>query len=920
MTIILSIFVLSFLQPSVTAFQDAAKTTNPPSPVSIESVGLIGLRTQDPGPFLSWPLPRVELTAITRLPDTPWTHNFLGISDCPPYPALIDAGYWPHSYSGNYAGNRHLILPGVNDAQVKWQNFDNTAPGFGNAIACYGATSSLPDHAGTDISANNWTNVLAAAPADQVIVEADGADDYRIILRHPDVNGSGQTWYTVYVHLYSSEYSLGTHNINIPAGRHIGNVGRGHLHFQVAVSATYNNSYARNPWGVDQTPWNGCLWLDQGLCPIADPPAPDNSDDPSPGHFPDVDWDNPAFPHIETMYHIDAVSGYSDGTFRPDEDTSRAAAAKILILGLGRRPSNCTTPPFSDVAVDYPFCPYIRDMKELGISTGYSDGTYRPDESLNRCGAAIFMVRALGRDPHYSDGYEPFSDVPVSHPCYQHTRDLYELGIVNGYSDGTYRPDDPISRAGMVMIAVRGLPGLKDKMPTFYDVLPDHLFYSHIEAIAERGITQGCSHDFPLFCPDVDITRGQVAAFISRAIGDIPEYTDGRQSYPDVPPGYTFYHNIEHLTELGIVQGYSDGYFRPDEPVTRSQIAIMVVRGLGHLGVTCPSEHTASFSDVPPGHPDYAYIQCLKDLNISSGYSDGTYRPDESISRGGSAKFMDRGFIQIVPDISQESEEGGNDLPGTAPGIEPVDDQDETGDIPRLIIPGDDRDWVQIDVEAGQAYEIEIRESGLNLDTRIEGYANLNDARNGENPIRPIEILQGQSINDSSAFVWRAEESGTHYFKFANDNRFATEGVNFTFGIKRIEIDITKVYLPVIRRNVGNTTPPPTKILNGTVTDNGTPASGVQLLLRYHDGSNWSTYTATTTDSEGHYQFSNLPTLSGLQRYYVRWENGSGDPNHLVLWACNYITASTTDPSAYQCNFDLANIDLAVIGHIICSK
>ena len=240
---------------------------------SVESVANIGYRTEKPGPFLNWPLPSsIGLTNITRLPDSPWTHNFLGITDCPPYPALIDSGYWPYSFAGNYNGNRQFIKPGIPDSRVKWLNFDN-GNAFTNAIACYGATPSfgLPDHAGTDITASNGTNVLAAAAANEIYVVKDSAGDYRIRLKHSNVNGSGQTWYTFYVHLSKSSFPLGTTASNIAAGTKIGEVGNGHLHFQTAVGGNYANSEARNLWGVDQSPWNSCLWVNQNLCATANP-------------------------------------------------------------------------------------------------------------------------------------------------------------------------------------------------------------------------------------------------------------------------------------------------------------------------------------------------------------------------------------------------------------------------------------------------------------------------------------------------------------------------------------------------------------------------------------------------------------------------------------------------------------------------
>ena len=239
----------------------------------LKSPQSIGFRTENPGPFLSWPLPsNILRTAVSVIPDSPWTHHFLGISSCPPYPPMIDDYNWvdpnnnPIFYSGQF---NNYALPGTSKDRVRFLNTDDTGLLY-NFFACYSASPSwgLLDHAGTDISAPNGTNVLATAYADQINVVIDSSGDYRIRLRHPDINGSGQTWYTYYVHLSSANYSVGTYypTNGISQGEIIGGVGRNHLHFQAGIDGSYSNVGARNIWGIDESPWNGCLWVNSAIC------------------------------------------------------------------------------------------------------------------------------------------------------------------------------------------------------------------------------------------------------------------------------------------------------------------------------------------------------------------------------------------------------------------------------------------------------------------------------------------------------------------------------------------------------------------------------------------------------------------------------------------------------------------------------
>jgi murein DD-endopeptidase MepM/ murein hydrolase activator NlpD len=246
------------------------KTTNT---TTAAPLSMTGYRTEKPGPFLYWPLPSyIRLTSVTYLPNSNWTLNLLGITHCPAYPAMLYSdgqdgrAYWPYYPSGRYPANSYVLKGSAR--QAKWQNWDNEIPGSGNTIACYSAGGFLPDHKGTDFAAWNGTQVYAAAWADEITVFRNYTGNYRVRLRHPNVNGTGQRWYTFYDHLSSSSYVVGSSypSGGIYAGQQIGNVGLSHLHFQVAISGSYDNWAARNPWGIDQYPWNGCLWLNQRSC------------------------------------------------------------------------------------------------------------------------------------------------------------------------------------------------------------------------------------------------------------------------------------------------------------------------------------------------------------------------------------------------------------------------------------------------------------------------------------------------------------------------------------------------------------------------------------------------------------------------------------------------------------------------------
>jgi hypothetical protein len=96
----------------------------------------------------------------------------------------------------------------------------------------------------------------------------------------------------------------------------------------------------------------------------------------------------------------------------------------------------------------------------------------------------------------------------------------------------------------------------------------------NINRLAASEITRGCGGE--RFCPDEEVTRGEMATLLSRAIG-LPE-TDADHFGDD--DGTTHEASINRLAEAGITRGCGDGVFCPDEPVTRSQLVTFMTRAL----------------------------------------------------------------------------------------------------------------------------------------------------------------------------------------------------------------------------------------------------------------------------------------------------------------------------------------------------
>jgi hypothetical protein len=152
-----------------------------------------------------------------------------------------------------------------------------------------------------------------------------------------------------------------------------------------------------------------------------------------------------------------------------------------------------------------------------------------------------------------------------------------------------YCPDDSVTRGQMSAFLVRAL----DLAATGQDSFTDDsgsVFQDEINRLAAAGITRGCNPpDNDQFCPDDTITREQMAAFLVRALG--LDAADERDKFID-DDGSIFEDDIDSLGESGITKGCNppaNDRFCPDDPVKRNQMASFLGRALG-LAPILPTE------------------------------------------------------------------------------------------------------------------------------------------------------------------------------------------------------------------------------------------------------------------------------------------------------------------------------------------
>jgi hypothetical protein len=199
--------------------------------------------------------------------------------------------------------------------------------------------------------------------------------------------------------------------------------------------------------------------------------------------------------------------------------------------------------------------------------------------------------------------------------------------------------DETFSYEGFTRVAALHIGG------SFPDV-PQNAFYPFIENLFHNAITGGCAGGG--YCPSNVVTRAQMAVFLLKSrwgAGFIPAPATGT-AFPDVLPGNPFSPWIEELVREGITAGCGSGLYCPDNPVTRQQMAVFLLKTLEGSAYLPPVVGTSEFDDVTCPNLTCDFIHELAARGITGGCQANPplYCPTNGVLRQQMAVFLVKTF------------------------------------------------------------------------------------------------------------------------------------------------------------------------------------------------------------------------------------------------------------------------------------
>ncbi|MHA7578928.1 S-layer homology domain-containing protein [Paenibacillus vandeheii] len=171
--------------------------------------------------------------------------------------------------------------------------------------------------------------------------------------------------------------------------------------------------------------------------------------------FTDIKVASGYFEYVNELFERGFVSGYKDGSFKPGGLLTRAEASKILALNLGLNVTKSFKPTFKDVPTTDWAYPYIEALKEAGIIDGFQDGTFKPNSPITRNQMAKIIVNGYGLEPATEINL-PFTDTQLKNNwAAPYIQTLFDLGITTGQTSIKYGGISTVTRADMAAFTIR---------------------------------------------------------------------------------------------------------------------------------------------------------------------------------------------------------------------------------------------------------------------------------------------------------------------------------------------------------------------------------------------------------------------------------------------------------------------------------
>jgi rare lipoprotein A len=221
----------------------------------------------------------------------------------------------------------------------------------------------------------------------------------------------------------------------------------------------------------------------------------------------DVEASHPYIDAIEYFKNADIVSGYADGTFKPDAPLNRVEGLKIIYLALGQTPAyDEAVVPFEDLDTDAWYVPYIQDTFKRSIVNGTSASKFSPEDPLTREAFLKIVFRLLDIDPIVSSAPSEFTDLDVDKWSWSYIEFANRNQWIPDNVGSKFQPEEPITRSFALEVLYRSIE--KFPLHATQKAIPEQLVTEDV--IEEKEVIEGDDNNGSTNV-GIEITESEVA-------------------------------------------------------------------------------------------------------------------------------------------------------------------------------------------------------------------------------------------------------------------------------------------------------------------------------------------------------------------------------------------------------------------------
>ncbi|MEQ9358177.1 S-layer homology domain-containing protein [Coleofasciculus chthonoplastes] len=287
--------------------------------------------------------------------------------------------------------------------------------------------------------------------------------------------------------------------------------------------------------------------------------------------------------------------------------------------------------------------PFIQGLLDKELISGFKDGTFKPDEKMTRAQYTALLVKAFNPSTK-RDGIN-FTDVADDFWAKDVIQQAYRGEFLSGFPNNIFKPNDNVQRAQVIVSLVNGL-GLSASDGTVFntysdrDAIPDYA-KDEVNTATKKEIVVSYPKTEQLN-PTKDATRAEVAAMVYQALVDANQVSEVNSDYivsaisdDDQPKTFADIQNhwaklfIEGLLNKGLISGFGDGTFKPNEKMTRAQYAALLVKAFDPE----PKREAKNFLDVSDKSWAKDAIQTAYRGEFLSGYPGDMFRQGDNVER-----------------------------------------------------------------------------------------------------------------------------------------------------------------------------------------------------------------------------------------------------------------------------------------------